>query len=792
MAFDIAFDYRFDTTGFFTETARAALKAAAGAWEAIIEDEFADIPAGIAFSFDSPTQGPDEVTVTLDEPIDDLLIFVGAQTPPFGDTDGEPLARGGTKGFDAEGDIFSRRIDDDFRGQGAVTNFEPFVGAMSVDPAQDWSFDLDAPVAGKHDFFSVALHEIGHVLGFGQAQVHDDIASGGFDGPNALSVNDGSPIPMDASLSHTAESFQDGAPLMSPSLTVGTRKEITDVDKAMLADIGWEITGFEAQGSQPPLATEGDDGTVFGTIVDDEIEGLGGVDQLQGSDGDDVLDGGGGNDILFGQDGDDTLSGGSGDDQIQGGGGADILRGGSGQNTAFGQDGTDTFYVAPGDGTLDIQDFELGEETVLVDPALGFTDAQAVLDRATKPFSNVTRLDLSSGGSGSNGPFVDVRHVSTTGTPLTVADIEIGAPDMASGGGSGSRGGSGSLGDSGGDGAGGRGGSGSGSSGGSGASGGSGGSGGTQTPQPPDGDAPKPVANAFLNADRELTFSDPVTVFGRDGGNETIKLNSTAQGLRTDANIERIDFTQPLDAMYFAVTGDGLEISADASRLVTMSSLNQAVELRFSDGDAALTQVGATAFQLTGSDGGTALIDESGGPASVTLGGNTSGVGGDGSGGDGETDPAANVFLEADSGLTLSDPVAVFGRDGGNERVTLTSDAVGSRLDANVERLDIARDLADLTFAVTGEGLDIQTGSSASVVTMASLNQTLEIRFADGNGTLRQTGAAEFELAGGDAGSATLDKTPRTVSVDLGDQTAAALSPVGVAPDTDPLLPVIA
>jgi hypothetical protein len=783
MAFDIAFDYRFDTTGFFTETVRAALEAAAGAWEAIIADEFADIPAGIAFSFDSPTAGPDEVTVTLDEPIDDLLIFVGAQTPPFGDPDGEPLARGGTKGFDAEGDIFARRIDDNFRDQGAVTDFEPFVGTMSVDPAQDWSFNLDGPASGKHDFFSVALHEIGHVLGFGQAQVHDDIASGGFDGPNALDVNGGAAIPMTPGLSHTTDSFRDGAPLMSPSLTVGTRKEITDVDKAMLADIGWEIEGFEAQGSQPPLATEGDDGTIFGTIVDDEIEGLGGADQLQGSDGDDRLDGGGGNDILFGQDGDDTLSGGSGDDQIQGGGGADTLRGGSGQNTAFGQDGTDIFYVAPGDGTLDIQDFELGEETVLVDPALGFASAEAVLDRATKPFSNVTRLDLSSGGSGSDGPFVDVRHASRVDSPLTAADIEIGTPGAASGGASGSSGGSGSGGNS-------SGGSGSGGSGSDGTD--ASGSGGTQTPLPPQGDAPAPAANAFLNADGELTFSDPVAVFGRDGGNETIKLNSTAQGLRADANIERIDFPQALDAMYFAVTGDGLEISADASRLVTMSSLNQPLDLRFSDGNATLTQIGATTFQLTGSDGGTARIDDSGGPANVTLGGNPSGVGSDSSGGDGETSPAANVFLETNSGLTLSDPVAVFGRDGGNERVTLTSDAVGSRLDANVERLDIARDLADLTFAVTGAGLDIQNGSSTSVVTMSSLNQTLDIRFADGNATLRQTGAASFELAGGDAGSATLDSTPRTVSVDLGDQTAAALTPVGLAPDADPLLPDIA
>jgi hypothetical protein len=46
MAFDITFDYRFDATGFFDDpTARVALEEAGRLWEALIGDEFDEVPA---------------------------------------------------------------------------------------------------------------------------------------------------------------------------------------------------------------------------------------------------------------------------------------------------------------------------------------------------------------------------------------------------------------------------------------------------------------------------------------------------------------------------------------------------------------------------------------------------------------------------------------------------------------------------------------------------------------------------------------------------------------------------
>ena len=437
MTFKIDFDYRFDSTNFFTDQVRTVLDEAARLWGEAINDDFETVPAGIEFSFDDPSNGETKQSFAITEPIDDLRIFMGAETPPFG-RDTPALGRGGIRGFSANGDALSRRIDDDFRDQGPVTDIEPFAGAMSIDPERNWNLDLNAPADDEHDLLSVVLHEIGHVLGIGQAQIFDDLGAGAaFDGPNARSVNGGDPIPLENDIAHVAQSFQDGAPLMSPQLAKGQRQNITDVDLALLADIGYEIDGFTAQGSQPPIADNGDNVTIFGTIVDDSLDGLGGDDQIQGNAGADDLHGGAGADVIFGQAGNDRLFGGAGDDQLQGGEGNDLLHGGSGRDTLFGggsgitdDSGTDTFYIAPGDTTSSItrhsvrvEDFTLGTDTLMIDPAFGFAGTGAVFDLAFKPFTDITEFRLTPTTR------LQVRHEGQSGTPLTEDDIAIGRPE---------------------------------------------------------------------------------------------------------------------------------------------------------------------------------------------------------------------------------------------------------------------------------------------------------------------------------------------------------------------------
>ena len=134
MALEITFDYRFDSSGFFDDAARrAALEEAGDIWGSLINDTFATVPAGISFTLDDPSSDGTTRTVTLDEPITGLTIFVGAEAL------GGPLAVGGYSGTSASGDVFRARVSGDFRGTGPVTNFEPWAGTISFDPTKNWS-----------------------------------------------------------------------------------------------------------------------------------------------------------------------------------------------------------------------------------------------------------------------------------------------------------------------------------------------------------------------------------------------------------------------------------------------------------------------------------------------------------------------------------------------------------------------------------------------------------------------------------------------------------------------------
>ncbi len=403
MGFDIAFDYRFDSDGFFDDRARrAALEAAAALWEAELGDEFADVPAGIAFEVRDPADLGRSVTVELAEPIDDVLIFVAAA--PLGGSLGLGGATGLSAGGVSLGDAYARRVSADFRETGPVTDFEPWAGSITFASDAPWSFALDGPEPGRDDFLTTAAHEIGHVLGFGGAPAFAALSEGAvFAGPNALAATAGAGVPLDAT-AHVVDGYAGDAVLMDPIVIRGTRKGLTDIDRAILADIGYEIAGFERVGTQPPLATEGADGTIFGSRVADRIDALGGDDRLQGAEGDDTLAGGAGADTLFGE---------AGADRLEGGPGADALIGGP---------GADTVALAPGGGADVLQDFEPGVDRIEIAAEFGFATPQEVLARIELPFANVSRLVLGEETT------LDVFHAPLGATPITAETILIAEP----------------------------------------------------------------------------------------------------------------------------------------------------------------------------------------------------------------------------------------------------------------------------------------------------------------------------------------------------------------------------
>ena len=341
--FNIEFDYRFDTTGFFKNNPnrQAVLESAATYWESVIQDEFENIPVGTKLSIKNPSTGDIE-NIVLDREIDDFLIFVGA---------GPINAAGITYGFDPN--AFRDRLDG--------VNYEPFVGSIAFDTNISYIVDstpfdftdtpsepgTPGPGGGITSLFISAAHELQHALGFtnGTPAFNARINGSSFDGPNARAVNGGNPMPLRPApdLSHLISIVSSGG---LPSLLGdggGAGLQIpTKVDLSLLADIGYKIDGFTVQDSTRTTATEGND-TVLGTDLGDTLDGLGGNDRIYGVAGNDILTGGAGNDLLYG--------------------------GG----------GLDTFVFGAANGQDQLIDFVAADDKIQLAASLGFSSGDAVL-----------------------------------------------------------------------------------------------------------------------------------------------------------------------------------------------------------------------------------------------------------------------------------------------------------------------------------------------------------------------------------------------------------------------------
>ena len=232
--FTIQLDYRFDTQGWFTPERKALVEHAADIWEAIIQDDFENVPIGTALYVENPQTGTLE-EFDSDEEIDDLTIFVGMRNS-------ENLGEGGPSALYFPDSELANR----FTG----ADFEPWTGSIYFGDNGDWFFDAtpetadDIP-ADRFDFLSVAVHEIGHTLGFGTARAFDALVTGTrFVGANAIAANGGSSVPLAADLSHIEDGYEFGGSgelMFDPALNPGDRTLPTRLDAAMLADIGYSI-----------------------------------------------------------------------------------------------------------------------------------------------------------------------------------------------------------------------------------------------------------------------------------------------------------------------------------------------------------------------------------------------------------------------------------------------------------------------------------------------------------------------------------------------------------------------
>ncbi len=256
-ALEVVFDYRYDTNGVFDDPGRrASLEYAASFYSRFTDDLLAIEPSGSNHWSVSFTRPDGAGTVV----VDDLSVARGSVTVFVGGWSFHPSVLG----WAGSGNIES--IDGDAawedlvlgRGQaGALdvvpTDFGPWGGAITINSNVNWHFDPHMlPEPGEQDFVTTAMHELGHVLGFGDAgswfsQVSGSEESGFlFEGVYSMALAGGA-VALDRYGAHWAGgtmSSVDGVlqeTAMDPSTPRGERQSMTALDYAGFADIGWVV-----------------------------------------------------------------------------------------------------------------------------------------------------------------------------------------------------------------------------------------------------------------------------------------------------------------------------------------------------------------------------------------------------------------------------------------------------------------------------------------------------------------------------------------------------------------------
>ena len=248
----ITFDYRYDSSHFFTgenSSRQNLLNAAASVFETRFQDNLTAISSSGSDRFDArffqPDTGINTRLSNFSVAPDQIVVFVGSYNM------GGTLASGGPGGVAGGGS--SAFLDNALsRGQaGALlpmqTDFGPWGGAISFNNNSNWYFDSDItteePFPNKYDFYSVAVHELAHVLGFGAAPSFKNLSAGGVFTGAAVHDLYGSNPPLTGD-GHWAPklSYQGQEAAMDPSIATNQRSYFTELDYAAMKDIGWQVS----------------------------------------------------------------------------------------------------------------------------------------------------------------------------------------------------------------------------------------------------------------------------------------------------------------------------------------------------------------------------------------------------------------------------------------------------------------------------------------------------------------------------------------------------------------------
>lgn len=256
LAFDFTLDLRANGgSGFFEDhpEAKAVLRQVGQEMGGRVTANLSAItPSGAnawSAGFYNPTTGKAYTISNLRVAANTLIVYVGGRAMPGGEA-----AQGGAGGYGwagsaAWGSTVSTR---------GWSGFAPWGGSLAFDTTENWYFGSTTSglTSATTDFYSVATHELGHLLGIGTAaQWFAKVNNGAFTGANAVAAYGGAvPVASDGAHWATNTLYNGQIAAMSPVLQRGVRHTWTSLDQAALLDVGWRSgTGVSPPPTSPPV-----------------------------------------------------------------------------------------------------------------------------------------------------------------------------------------------------------------------------------------------------------------------------------------------------------------------------------------------------------------------------------------------------------------------------------------------------------------------------------------------------------------------------------------------------------